>query len=138
MAELARGASEKQFVSSNVATLTQRMPTWAWDSHMHVTSPGYPLAADATYKPSLHSVDHAMEFESSIGVSRIVLVQASIYGTDNSCLLEALRIVGPRHGRGAVGIDPETIKLPILKSWHDLGDRGVRLNLKANNTSFTE
>ncbi|KAF2035436.1 amidohydrolase 2 [Setomelanomma holmii] len=79
-----------------------------------------------------------MKFESSIGVPNIVLVQPSIYGNDNSCLLDALKAIGPRHGRGVVGIDPDTIELGTLRQWHALGVRGVRLNLKSNNTRFTE
>lgn len=105
---------------------------------MHVTSPEYPLAPKAAYIPSLHSLQHAMNFESSIGVPNIVLVQPSIYGNDNSCLLDALKAIGPRRGRGVVGIDPNKTKPAILQEWHELGVRGVRLNLKSNNTQFTE
>lgn len=105
---------------------------------MHVTSPDYPLAADAAYIPSLHSLQHAMKFEATIGLSNIILVQPSIYGNDNSCLLDALKTIGPHHGRGVVGIDPDTIELATLQQWHHLGVRGVRLNLKSNNTNFTE
>ncbi|KAL1304317.1 hypothetical protein AAFC00_000720 [Neodothiora populina] len=114
------------------------MPKTAWDSHMHVTSPDYALASTAAYKPSLHSLEQAMAFESTIGVSNIVLVQPSIYGNDNSCLLDALKAVGPRHGRGVVGIDPATIDVGIMKEWHEMGVRGVRLNLKSTNARFTE
>lgn len=114
------------------------MPPNAWDSHMHVTSPAYPLAPTAAYRPTLHSLQHALNFESTINLSNIVLVQPSIYGTDNSCLLDALRSLGPRRGRGVVGIDPETIDLATLQQWHELGVRGVRLNLKSNDTAVTE
>jgi predicted TIM-barrel fold metal-dependent hydrolase len=105
---------------------------------MHVTSPEYPLAANAAYTPSLHSLQHAMKFEDTINISNIVLVQPSIYGNDNSCLLDALKAIGPHHGRGVVGIDPATTESSTLQEWHDLGVRGVRLNLKSTNTSFTE
>ncbi|KAH8726069.1 hypothetical protein GQ44DRAFT_680274 [Phaeosphaeriaceae sp. PMI808] len=114
------------------------MPARTWDCHMHVTSPEYALAVDAAYTPSLHSLQHAMSFEKTVGISNIVLVQPSIYGNDNSCLLDALKAVGPHHGRGVVGIDPNTVELSTLREWHDLGVRGVRLNLKSNNTRFTE
>ena len=105
---------------------------------MHVTSPEYPLATDAAYTPSLHSLQHAMQFEKSIGISNIVLVQPSIYGNDNSCLLNALKAIGPRQGRGVVSIDPTSIELATLREWHSLGVRGVRLNLKSTNAQFTE
>jgi predicted TIM-barrel fold metal-dependent hydrolase len=129
--------SQKQSASPK-SSITQRMPAHAWDCHMHVTSPDYPLAAAAAYKPSLHNLQHAMHFEKTIGLQNIVLVQPSIYGNDNSCLLDALKAIGPQHGRGVVGIDPDTIDLATLEEWHKLGVRGVRLNLKSNNTRFTE
>ncbi|KAI5253971.1 amidohydrolase [Aureobasidium subglaciale] len=112
------------------------MPVGAWDSHMHVTSPDYPLAKTAAYKPSLHSLDHAMTFEKTIGLSNIVLVQPSIYGNDNSCLLDALKEIGPSKGRGVVAFDPNDIAPDTLQSWHKLGVRGVRLNFKSTNESF--
>jgi predicted TIM-barrel fold metal-dependent hydrolase len=131
-------APQKRTISSKPSGISQRMPAHAWDCHMHVTSPEYPLAVGAAYVPSLHNLQHAMQFESSIGLSNIVLVQPSIYGNDNSCLLDALKVIGPQHGRGVVGIDPDTIDLATLQEWHKLGVRGVRLNLKSNNTKFTE
>jgi predicted TIM-barrel fold metal-dependent hydrolase len=114
------------------------MPADSWDCHMHVTSPEYPLAANAAYIPSLHNLHHAMKFESTIGISNIVLVQPSIYGDDNSCLLDALRAIGPSNGRGVVGIDPNTIDMSTLQAWHRMGVRGVRLNLKSTDVKFTE
>ena len=79
-----------------------------------------------------------MEFEKSIGINKIVLVQPSIYGNDNSCLIDALSVVGPTNGRGVVGIDPDNVELPTLQKWHQLGVRGVRLNLKSTNIQLTE
>lgn len=120
------------------SALAERMPTATWDSHMHVTSPDYPLAQTAAYVPSLHNLQHAMAFEKTIGISRIVLVQPSIYGNDNSCLLDALSVVGPVNGRGVVGIDPDCVQSSTLRQWHQLGVRGVRLNLKSTNIQLTE
>ncbi|EYE98891.1 putative TIM barrel metal-dependent hydrolase [Aspergillus ruber CBS 135680] len=109
-----------------------RLPPRSWDSHMHVVEPQrYPIAADAMYQPPSHTLKDAMAFESSIGVENIVLVQPSIYGTDNSCLLEALEKMGPSHGRGIVVIDPEAVEPSTLAQWHTLGVRGVRVNLKS-------
>ena len=102
---------------------------------MHVTSPEYPLAKSA-YKPSLHSLDHAMAFEKTIGIKNIVLVQPSIYGNDNSCLLDALKEIGPTHGRGVVAFDSDNTDSDTLHQWHRLGVRGVRLNFKSTNAAF--
>ncbi|EAS32069.3 TIM barrel metal-dependent hydrolase [Coccidioides immitis RS] len=110
----------------------------AWDSHMHIVDPDrYPLAPDAQYKPQTHTLSEAMEFESSVGIPNIVLVQPSIYGYDNSCLLEGLREIGPQHGRGIVTIDPQSIRPEKLLEWHRLGVRGVRLNLQSVDKQLT-
>ncbi|KAF2442992.1 hypothetical protein P171DRAFT_363983 [Karstenula rhodostoma CBS 690.94] len=79
-----------------------------------------------------------MEFESTIGISKVVLVQPSIYGDDNSCLLDALKAIGTGSGRGVVGINLDTIDMSTLEAWHKLGVRGVRLNLKSTDVQFTE
>lgn len=110
------------------------VPPKSWDSHMHVVEPGrYPLTPDAPYTQSTpHTLPEALAFESSVGISNIVLVQPSIYGLDNSCLLDALRDLGPRRGRAVVAVDPEAPPKPeVLAEWHALGVRGVRLNLES-------
>ncbi|KAH0355240.1 amidohydrolase 2, partial [Aureobasidium melanogenum] len=130
--ELARGHSKPTL------SIAQRMPADSWDSHMHVTDPNYPLAVGAAYVPSLHTLTDVRNFEGTIGIRNTVFVQPSIYGNDNSCLLDALRAAGPSHGRGVVGIDPDMLDIAQLQEWHKLGVRGVRLNLKSNNATYTE
>ncbi|GIK04889.1 hypothetical protein Aspvir_008987 [Aspergillus viridinutans] len=112
--------------------LKHRIPRGSWDSHMHVVEPSrYPVSLGAAYIPSSHTLEEALAFESTLGIENVVLVQPSIYGTDNSCLLEALERIGPSHGRGVVVIDPATTCPTTLSTWHTLGVRGVRVNLKS-------
>jgi len=114
------------------------MPADAWDSHMHVTGgKDYPIIPTAAYTPSTHTIHDAKRFESTIGISKVVFVQPSIYGNDNSCLLDGLRAIGSRRGRGVVGIDPDKVTQEELSAWHELGVRGVRLNLKSVNAKLT-
>ncbi|KAI3544655.1 amidohydrolase [Colletotrichum filicis] len=113
-------------------TLPERIPRGAWDSHMHVVDPAaYPLAKDAVYCPKTHRLDHALAFESSVGIDNIVLVQPSIYGNDNTCLLDALRALGSRRGRAVVAFEPGSLSQSTLAEWHRLGVRGVRINLSS-------
>ncbi|KAK6007483.1 hypothetical protein QM012_004297 [Aureobasidium pullulans] len=119
-------------------TIAQRMPVDSWDSHMHVTDPNYPLAKGAAYIPNLHTLTDVRNFEGTIGIRNTVFVQPSIYGNDNSCLLDALRVAGPCNGRGVVALDPDMLNITQLQEWHKLGVRGVRLNLKSNNATYTE
>lgn len=99
---------------------------------MHVVDPAtYPLAEDAQYIPTAHSLVEALSFENTINLRNIVLVQPSIYGNDNACMIDALRKLGPRHGRAVVTFDPNSITTLQLKDWHKLGVRGVRVNLQS-------
>ncbi|KAI0143783.1 amidohydrolase [Xylariaceae sp. FL1272] len=108
-----------------------KLPPNSWDSHMHILDSRFPLSADALYKPAEHTLSDAMTFESSVGLSNIVLVQPSIYGNDNSCIFDALQKLGADRARGVVTFDPATIELDELRTWHELGVRGVRINLKS-------
>ncbi|KAL1988826.1 hypothetical protein VTN96DRAFT_7710 [Rasamsonia emersonii] len=112
--------------------LAQRIPPESWDSHMHVVDPQrYPMAPGALYTPRPHTLAHAQTFEASVGMRNVVLVQPSIYAFDNSCLLDALKEMGPSRARGVVVIDPDSIQPETLAQWHALGVRGVRVNLKS-------
>lgn len=103
---------------------------------MHVVDPdNYPLAPGAIYRPRTHTLDAALSFESSVGINNIVLVQPSIYGHDNSCLIDALRKLGPHRGRGVVSFDPSVTSQDQLQEWHDLGVRGVRINIQSHGLS---
>jgi predicted TIM-barrel fold metal-dependent hydrolase len=95
---------------------------------MHVVDLEYPLSSPA-YKPHAASLSDALTAESSLGISNLVFVQPSIYGNDNSCLLEAMESLGPQHARGVVAFDPATISKDELHRWHHIGVRGVRVNL---------
>jgi predicted TIM-barrel fold metal-dependent hydrolase len=119
--------------TSKLSTLAQRIPAGAWDSHMHVVDPErYPLSPTAQYRPHAHGLaDYARVIGADLGIKNAVLVQPSIYGTDNSCLLDALRELTPKHGRGVVEIDPAVITQGQLEEWHSIGVRGVRVNLKS-------
>ena len=120
------------------ATIAHRMPAHSWDTHIHVTDPSYPETPTAEYTPGLHNLSNALSFESTIGIHNVVFVQPSIYGNDNTLLLNALKNLGDRHGRGVVGFDTNTTSRETLQAWHELGVRGVRLNLKSNEVKLTE
>ncbi|KAL3486843.1 hypothetical protein BJX62DRAFT_228477 [Aspergillus germanicus] len=113
-------------------SLRGKLPHKSWDSHMHVVEPRYPVVADAAYEPTPHTIHDAIEFETSLGIENVVLVQPSIYGHDNSCLLDALRHIGPSRGRGVVVIDAANANIKTLREWHALGVRGVRVNFKSS------
>jgi predicted TIM-barrel fold metal-dependent hydrolase len=59
-----------------------------------------------------------------------VLVQPSVYGTDNACLLQALRELGPGRARGVAVVDLDRVRGSRLLALHEAGVRGLRLNLE--------
>ncbi|CAL5865844.1 uncharacterized protein PFLUO_LOCUS50 [Penicillium psychrofluorescens] len=112
--------------------LKQRIPPHSWDSHIHVVEPQrFPVSPAALYQPSTHTLVDALAFESTLGIQNMVLVQPSVYGSDNSCLMDALTKIGPERGRGIVVVDPTTVPTETLNEWHALGVRGLRVNLQS-------
>lgn len=108
---------------------TQPLPAGSCDTHVHVFgAPGkYPLLTGRGYTPHVCLLSQYRQVMQAMGISRAVLVQPSVYGTDNSALIDALVEGGPAF-RGVVVPSPAT---PIgqLHEWHQAGVRGVRLNL---------
>jgi len=67
----------------------------------------------------------------SLHMDRVVIVQPSVYGTDNACTLDASRRLGSR-ARAVVVIDDAT-PAAALDRMHGAGARGVRINLATFN-----
>ena len=63
----------------------------------------------------------------TIGLERMVFVQASAYGADNRCIIDAMREVGAA-ARCVIGID-DSIGMAELEDMNRAGVRGVRLNV---------
>ncbi|KAM0721604.1 hypothetical protein Q7P37_002529 [Cladosporium fusiforme] len=116
--------------------ISSRLPEDTWDGHMHIIDPGrYPLSGDAVYTPSVHSIWDAVSFEDTVSMKNIVAVQPSIYGNDNSAIIDTLKALGPERSRGVVVFDESTIDNATLQEWHSLGVRGIRLNLASTGKS---
>ncbi|KAK5135836.1 hypothetical protein LTR08_004484 [Meristemomyces frigidus] len=118
--------------SPSISRLVARIPKDTWDTHMHVVDPRtFPLSQDAQYQPAPHTLGDAQAFLKQLGIKKMVIVQPSIYGNDNSCTLDGLRKLGATNGRAVVQFDPEITSATQLHEWHELGVRGVRLNFKS-------
>lgn len=86
-----------------------------------------PAPGPRSYGPTVAPLAHWRRALAGPGFERAVVVQASVYGADNSCLLEAMAELGPRNARGVAGIDATTPP-SVLRELHEAGVRGVRLN----------
>lgn len=115
-----------------LATVTRPtfdIPAGACDVHMHVFGPAerFPHVAHPHYTLPDGRLGHFRELMTILGLTRFVIVQPSYYGTDNTCLLEALEASGDA-ARGVVMID-EDAPLEDLRRMHAVGVRGLRLDL---------
>lgn len=105
------------------------MPPGACDTHFHVFEPGYPHVPDPLYTFPDGTVDQYLAMTEALGIERMVLVQPSFYGTDNSLLADVLKRLGPRCG-GVVQVDEDADDAE-LGEFDKLGVRAIRLDLFA-------
>jgi len=104
-------------------------PTGACDCHAHIFGPAerYPYSDTRKYTPPDASLEAYSHILATLGLSRGVIVQPSVYGFDNRITLDALQALGGNF-RGVAVIDPEAITNAQLDEMHDIGIRGVRVN----------
>jgi predicted TIM-barrel fold metal-dependent hydrolase len=104
-------------------------PPNACDCHAHIFGPAeqYPLIPGRSYTPPQASIQAYQRMLSALGLERAVIVQPSVYGTDNRCTYDAVAASGGRwRGVAVVGA---SMNMHALRRLHDAGFRGVRINL---------
>src|SRR5688572_13845445 len=107
------------------------LPKGAIDTHVHVFEPGYALSPARGYTPPDSTLADLKHLHATLGIERVVFTQPSVYGTDNSAILNgmaALNRATPNRARCVVAIDMQ-IPDKELALLDKLGVRGVRLNL---------
>ncbi|HSV51932.1 MAG TPA: amidohydrolase family protein [Burkholderiaceae bacterium] len=97
-----------------------------WDAHVHVFDSTAPAQA-GHYQPVHRPLAAIEALAEAHGIGHLVLVQPSVYGTDNQVLLGALAQRPGRH-RGVVVVDTDVTDA-ALGEMQALGVRGVRFNL---------
>jgi D-galactarolactone isomerase len=100
--------------------------TGVWDAHFHILDGAAPVSPLAVLPNKTASVKQYRQMATRHGLTHGVIVQPSIYGTDNSVTLRALEELGPNYRAICVirpDFDPST-----LERWHGLGVRGIRFN----------
>lgn len=106
-----------------------KMPAKACDTHAHVMGPAarYDYSPARVYTPPDCLPNQYRHLLDTLGVERAVLIQPSVYGTDNAAMLDAMK-ADPQRLRGVAVVDP-SISDAELKTMHGLGVRGVRVNI---------
>ena len=111
------------------------VPAGACDCHVHVFGPydRFPLAPGRRYTPGPASVEDLLTLHGALGLSRVVVVQASPQGTDNACLVDALGrlAAGGSEARGVAVIGAGATE-GELEALHSAGVRAVRVNLESH------
>jgi predicted TIM-barrel fold metal-dependent hydrolase len=105
------------------------VPPGACDCHTHIIGDPrrFPFTPTRTYTPEQGSVEDLQALHRALHIDRVVIVQPSVYGTDNACTLDAIRRLGPR-ARGIAVVDDKTPG-EALDEMDDAGIRGIRINL---------
>jgi 2-pyrone-4,6-dicarboxylate lactonase len=106
--------------------MSPSLPSGSWDCHAHVIegTDRFPLAPGRSYEPPVARLPAYLGFLDRFGLGRGVLVQPSVYGFDNRCMLTALeaaggRLVGvavpaPETGPGEMGTVLDRFGIPVV------------------------
>ena len=103
------------------------VPPGSVDCHTHVFNARYPMSPQRGYTPPNCSLDQMLHMHDRLGIERVVLTQPSVYGTDNSAILEAISSI-PQQAKAVVAVNL-SISDQQLATLENKGVRGIRLNL---------
>ncbi|MEM9199900.1 MAG: amidohydrolase family protein, partial [Pseudomonadota bacterium] len=104
------------------------LPRGACDCHAHVILPqvDHPFVANRSYTPPPAPLAAYKAMHERLGIERAVIVQPSVYGTDNRVTLAAIAGYGPEcRGIAVVDADVGDTDLRALDAG---GIRGLRIN----------
>jgi predicted TIM-barrel fold metal-dependent hydrolase len=102
------------------------LPRGACDTHVHIWGPfdHFPVAKGAPYTPPERTRDDLVVLHERLGVDRAVIVQTTVYKSDNRAMLDGIARSGGRW-RGVALID-EHFTDADFRTLHEGGVRGVR------------
>jgi predicted TIM-barrel fold metal-dependent hydrolase len=109
-------------------------PRHACDCHVHVIGPKarFPLVPARRYTPMDATKAELTAMLAALGLDRVVLVQPSIYGFDNACMLDAMAALPDARG---VAVLPAETPGSVLDELHVKGIRGLRVNVATGGMS---
>lgn len=103
------------------------LPPGSVDCHTHVFDSRYPMTPKRGYDPPDSTLDDMLRMHAQLGIERVVFTQPSVYGTDNSAILDAMAEI-PERARAVAALAMSTTD-DELAELERQGVRGVRLNL---------
>ena len=105
--------------------------TDACDTHIHFYDERYPSAPNAVLHPPDATTDDYRAVQTELGFKRVVVVQPTTYGLDNSCQLDGIATFGhPDDGvaRGVMVLN-DSVSTDELRRLTKLGVRGARFHM---------
>lgn len=103
------------------------VPPGACDCHMHVFDGPFPPDTTVPFAAPQATVAQYRQMQATLGLQRVVVVQANGYRFDNGHVLAALAELGDA-ARGVVVVAPDTAEAELARLTA-LGVRGVRLHM---------
>jgi 2-pyrone-4,6-dicarboxylate lactonase len=107
------------------------LPKGSIDTHVHVFEDKYPLSPGRGYNPPESTLDDLKHLHATLGIDRVVFTQPSVYGTDNSAILDGMNALNAETPNRARGVCAMTMNFTDaqLQELDDQGIVGVRLNI---------
>ena len=103
------------------------VPAGACDTHFHIFEPGYPTVDDPQYTFPDASLAQYLAMTDVLGIDRMVIVQPTYYGDDDSLAMDVLDRLGDR-ARGVIRVDDD-VDTATLGEYDRRGARAIRLDL---------
>jgi predicted TIM-barrel fold metal-dependent hydrolase len=134
-AAAAAAASWRTEARQGAPAVSFLMPPGATDCHAHIfcDQKAFPMFGGRSYTPDAAPVAELLALHRRLTIERVVFIQPSVYGSDNACLLAAMREVGS-HARGVAVVDEKTTEGEI-DAMIRAGVRGIRINLETTGQS---
>ena len=108
--------------------MTERhFPAGTCDTHMHIYDSHYAVAPTALLQPPDATIDDYRQVQADLGLQRVVVVQPTTYGFDNSCTLDAVAELGA--GARAIVVVDDLVADVELERLTRLGGRGARFHM---------
>lgn len=93
------------------------VPPLACDCHSHILGPtqAFPYVEDRSFTPPDATVADYQRVLSTLGFERGIVVQASVYGSDNSRTVAAVNELGQHRARGVVMVDASVSEAELAR-----------------------
>jgi 2-pyrone-4,6-dicarboxylate lactonase len=106
---------------------TFEVPAGACDTHFHVFEPGYAAVDDPQYTFPDAPLAKYLAMTDVLGIDRMVIVQPTYYGDDDTLAMDVLDQLGDR-ARGVIRVGDDT-DAATLERYDRRGARAIRLDL---------